>query len=222
MTELRDRLRKARKSAGLTQAKVASNISGLSQPAYSDLESGKSKATTKIAELARLFNVSAIWLATGHNVPDDTTITAPLPNAVGTTVRKVLIRERVKMIEGDTWEAPVGYGHGYIYSQGASEEAYAVEAAGMSMYPAIRAGWILVFEPNQLPVPGEFVHIGLKNGQRMIREFMSNNNGVITVISLNGAERMAYDVADVEFMSSFRSMYPPSAVIQEIPSYNFS
>lgn len=66
MNSLSDRLKTARKAKNLSQAEVAEYIDGLSQSAYSQLESGKSKTTTKMIELARLFNVSADWLATGQ------------------------------------------------------------------------------------------------------------------------------------------------------------
>ncbi len=64
--ELKDRLKKARKSVNLTQVDVAKSIKGLTQPSYSGLERGESKSTSKIAELAQLFNVNPLWLATGE------------------------------------------------------------------------------------------------------------------------------------------------------------
>lgn len=63
---LSDRLKSARKAKKFSQAEVAERIDGLSQSAYSQLESGKSKTTTKMIELARLFGVNADWLATGQ------------------------------------------------------------------------------------------------------------------------------------------------------------
>lgn len=64
--ELKDRLKLARKKVGLTQSQVAQVIKGLSQPAYSELERGLSKSTTKVIELANLFEVNPIWLSTGQ------------------------------------------------------------------------------------------------------------------------------------------------------------
>lgn len=64
--ELKDRLKTARTAKKLSQAEVAERIDGLSQSAYSQLESGKSKTTTKGIELARLFGVTPEWLATGQ------------------------------------------------------------------------------------------------------------------------------------------------------------
>lgn len=64
--ELKDRLKSARKAKGITQAQVAEHIKDLTQSAYSQLESGKSKSTTKAVELAQLFGVNINWLATGE------------------------------------------------------------------------------------------------------------------------------------------------------------
>lgn len=63
--ELRERLKKARKHAGITQTAVSEKIEGLSQASYSELERGESKSTSKIIELASLFGVNPVWLGTG-------------------------------------------------------------------------------------------------------------------------------------------------------------
>lgn len=63
--ELKDRLKKARKYAGLTQKEIESKIEGLKQSSYSELERGESKSSTKLVELATLFQVNPVWLATG-------------------------------------------------------------------------------------------------------------------------------------------------------------
>lgn len=71
--ELKDRLKLARKNAGITQAKVAEAITGLSQPAYSELERGVSKSTSKIVELASLYKVNPEWLSSGIGEMNDET-----------------------------------------------------------------------------------------------------------------------------------------------------
>lgn len=65
--ELKDRLKRARKNANLTQDEVVQRIDGLTQSAYSQLESGKVKSSSKIVELANLFKVNPTWLATGQD-----------------------------------------------------------------------------------------------------------------------------------------------------------
>lgn len=70
--ELKDRLKKARKSAGLTQKDVEKNIINMKQSTYSELERGLSKSTSRIVELANLFGVSTDWLASGTGEMIDT------------------------------------------------------------------------------------------------------------------------------------------------------
>ncbi|WP_422101975.1 LexA family protein [Vreelandella sp.] len=62
--EFKDRLKKARKLAGLNQAELAQKI-GVQQTSISDLERGKSKSTSFATQIAHELGVSALWLATG-------------------------------------------------------------------------------------------------------------------------------------------------------------
>ena len=97
--ELKDRLKKARKYAGLTQKEIESRINGLKQSSYSELERGESKSSTKLIELATLFQVDPVWLATG----DGEMLTKPSPSE---------LMQRIKDIENggtrDSSIAPKG------------------------------------------------------------------------------------------------------------------
>jgi SOS-response transcriptional repressor LexA len=61
---LKDRIKLARKEAKLTQDEVARAIQ-ITQPTYSELETGKSLGSKHLAEIAHLFGVNALWLASG-------------------------------------------------------------------------------------------------------------------------------------------------------------
>ena len=63
-----NRLRWARELGGFTQGYIAEKI-GISQPSYSELETGVSKSSTYTAQLAKLLIVDPIWLATGEGEP---------------------------------------------------------------------------------------------------------------------------------------------------------
>lgn len=65
MTEFKDRLKMARKSAKMTQVQLAQAID-VTQSGISDLESGRNKISTKTAQIAQVLNVNPIWLATGQ------------------------------------------------------------------------------------------------------------------------------------------------------------
>jgi phage repressor protein C with HTH and peptisase S24 domain len=59
-----ERLKLARKAAGMTQSELAVR-SGLKQSTISDLEVGKSQGTTYVASLAMAMGVSPLWLESG-------------------------------------------------------------------------------------------------------------------------------------------------------------
>lgn len=65
MTSLAERLKTARKTAGLTQNQIAETV-GISQPTYQALESGKVKKTSYMIEIAKVLRVNSNWLATGQ------------------------------------------------------------------------------------------------------------------------------------------------------------
>lgn len=73
MTDLKDRLKEARKAAGMTQKQVAEAV-GITQPSYSELENGRSYGTRYIAQIALLLEVNPVWLATGEGAMRATTI----------------------------------------------------------------------------------------------------------------------------------------------------
>lgn len=83
--ELKDRLKKARKYAGLTQKEIESRIKGLKQSSYSELERGESKSSTKLIELATLFQVDPVWLATG----DGEMLTKPSPSELMKKIKDI-------------------------------------------------------------------------------------------------------------------------------------
>lgn len=68
---LRDRLKQARKYAGLTQAELAQRIQllpggeGFGQTTYQALEAGRVKSTAYIVHIAMACGVNPTWLATG-------------------------------------------------------------------------------------------------------------------------------------------------------------
>ncbi|OTL15713.1 XRE family transcriptional regulator [Acinetobacter nosocomialis] len=63
--ELKDRLKKARKEAGMTQ-KTLSMKAGVSQATVSQLESGLMNSSTHLPAIAKALNVDAFWLQTGE------------------------------------------------------------------------------------------------------------------------------------------------------------
>lgn len=65
MTTLAERLKIARKRAGLTQAVIADTV-GIKQPTYQALESGKVEKSAYLLQIANILKVDSNWLATGQ------------------------------------------------------------------------------------------------------------------------------------------------------------
>lgn len=76
--EFKDRLKAARKHAGLNQTELASR-SGMTQTSISDLERGKSQSSSFVAQIAQVCGVSPMWLASGEGsmLPQKTAEPAP-------------------------------------------------------------------------------------------------------------------------------------------------
>lgn len=68
MTELKDRIKQARKSAGLTQRELALAV-GVSQPVISQLESGENLQSVHLLKIADACQVDATWLSSGEGDP---------------------------------------------------------------------------------------------------------------------------------------------------------
>lgn len=62
---LGDRVKKARKHAGLTQVQLAKKV-GTSQGAISDIENGRNKESSSLFDIAKVTGVSADWLINSH------------------------------------------------------------------------------------------------------------------------------------------------------------
>ncbi|OBX36953.1 HTH-type transcriptional regulator PrtR [Halomonas elongata] len=78
-----DRVRRARKKAGLTQKELGDKV-GLKQATISGLEKGDSRSSAYLVQIARICGVNADWLATGEgDMEDKVTELRPRPYLEG-------------------------------------------------------------------------------------------------------------------------------------------
>lgn len=64
MSEIKDRLREARRNKGLSQARL-SKLLGVSQASIAAIEAGRNKRPTNLVSIAKALDVSPYWLETG-------------------------------------------------------------------------------------------------------------------------------------------------------------
>lgn len=73
---LKDRMKQARRAAGLTQAQLAKDAS-VSQQLISQLETGRAEGSTEIPTIAAILGVLPLWLAKGEGGVSDGAVAAP-------------------------------------------------------------------------------------------------------------------------------------------------
>lgn len=106
---------------------------------------------------------------------------------------------------------PVGFGDGHVLHPTRDEGAYALRVVGDSMYPAIRNGMLVVCEPNHEVIPGDYVHVQLKNGRKMVKELLFDRPESVTVTSINPDHgRETFDRSDIEKIHYIGGIYPAS------------
>lgn len=122
----------------------------------------------------------------------------------------------------DGYFTDMGYdgngGDGYIPTHSAGPKAFGIRGTGDSMFPAIRNGWFVVCDPDAEPVPTEFVQVCLKDGRCTIKEFVGINGGVLSLIAVNGGERLSFDMDEVESITAITDIVPPSQHKHEHPN----
>lgn len=67
--ELKDRLKRARKNAGLTQVELAERA-GIKQASVSEIERGLTRTSGHLIKLAQICGVDPVWLADGSGTPE--------------------------------------------------------------------------------------------------------------------------------------------------------
>lgn len=107
-------------------------------------------------------------------------------------------------------ESPAGFGDGYVEHYSADENAYGVRVRGDSMHPAIKHGQVVVVEPSGQLVPGENVLVALLDGRRMVKELITARADSITLMSVNGGERMTVQREEVEFVHAVAAIVSAS------------
>lgn len=99
---------------------------------------------------------------------------------------------------------------GYVEAISSDPDAYALRVKGDSMFPAIRNGWYVVVEPNGTPVAGEYVAVALKDGRKMVKEFLFHNINGVAVQSVNGGARLTLAEEEILVVHAIGSVLMPS------------
>ncbi len=208
MSSLGERLKQARENKQLSQQEVAERA-GMSQPTYYKIESGKTKRTTYLNDLARVLGVNPEWLATGQGsmqtnqqIVDD--LIASMPNGI--------THDQIEPWRSQTWvevydlKFCCGDGGGYAefeplkktlpfdnsffkYRNIKPEFFKLIYGKGDSMSPYINDGDAVGLDiSDKIPKDGEVYALFL-DGDTMIKRIFREAGGVLRLTSDNKAYR---------------------------------
>lgn len=241
------RIRALRKSKKLTQAQLAKIAGVSSPAVTEWEKDSYAPKSESLEAMATYFGVATSYLIRGdvagevltsqqaelklldleafrkqHNIVDneDSVSFNPPPKPKVFSKRWVPVKAYSKM-GMDGYFTDMGYdgngGDGYVPTHSAGPRAFGIRGTGDSMFPAIRNGWFVVCDPDAEPVPTEFVQVCLKDGRCTIKEFIGINGGVLSLLAVNGGERLSFDMDEVESITAITDIIPPSQHKQDYP-----
>lgn len=173
--DIGSRVRKARKSAGLTQNELAKKA-GSKQAVISDIENGRNKTSSALYDIAIATGVNPNWLLRGEGEMlerQSNTASATYPDGDNfkivpmDNVRRVPVLNYVQAGEfceyyddavSDVFEPVIGEYGAHVYW---------VIIEGLSMMPDFNSGDMVLVDPDIQPTPGDYV-IALRNGHKEV------------------------------------------------------
>lgn len=222
---LGDRLKERRKELKLTQQDVADSVS-VSKTAVVFWEKGENiPKHESLLLLANALQTTPEWLLKGG----DTQKAAPASSRQhmtkgGYRVRYVPIKGSAKMGNDGYFNHTDSFctedGDGYVPSMSGSPNSYALRGTGGSMHPVIRDGWYVVCDPDTNAVAGEFVLVCINNERCIIKEYITERDGLLHLLSVNSGERLTLELSDVTAIVPIIEILPPSRRVIEVPIFD--
>lgn len=220
---LGQRLRQARKAAGLTQQELATRV-GVQQQLISNIERDRQKETAYIVQLALACNVRPEWLAEERgpmvaDIADDAPSylppvaeappLGPLSNVpvVGTTQGGA--PDTIWLEEG----YPVGYSDDVLDVPAKDRNAYALRVVGNSMSPRMREGDYIMIYPNQEAQPGDEVVVRTNKGEVMVKQLAYIRAGEVALDSIaKDHDRIVRKLEEIVYIHFVAGIHPAGAL----------
>lgn len=114
-----------------------------------------------------------------------------------TNGRIIPIRGMAKMGHGGYYEELANGELGFVEIQTSDPNAFALKAVGDSMSPAIKNGVIVVCNTQWTAKKGDDVAICKTNYEKLIKEFISDQDGIVELKSVNGDEILRIPKKDI-------------------------
>ena len=203
-------------ATGWSVGRIA-EITGVTSSAVSQWKDGPTKSISlePAIKLERESGYNALWIASGKGeklAPRDSGDSTEFAGLAKQTKRVPIVGTAKLGDNGfyDELSPVVGGGDGHIEIATSDPNAYGLRVRGQSMFPAIRDGWYVLVEPNRAPAVGEYVLLKLKNGKKMVKELLVRRPSSVEVMSVNGSERITFDVTEMDDIQAVGAVVTPS------------
>lgn len=227
MTTLGQRLKDSRLKAGLKQGELA-EIVGIKQPTYQALESGKTKKSAFLAEIAHVLKVDYHWLSTGELASNiDVNLTQMLDKSSNVVIDSPdinddkiwidLVNIRFSCGEGESiefhYDNVIGKrgipAHVFKKHNVKPENARLAVAKGDSQEPYVCDGDEFAIDLSDTQArDGEFYAVYFE-GEAMLKQIFKEEGGKLTLHSLNSKykDKIVNDTNGVGFRIIGRQFY---------------
>lgn len=203
---LGERIKKARKYAGLSQPQLAERITGLSQQNLSKMEQGRSNRTGFLVAIARACGVSPNWLESERGPMVTTSVEDDAASYHGGAIRvwenpedliddryALVPRRRVQLscgqgvsIEDDPEEPPLAFRTSWLKSKGVRRsDLVVVDAVGDSMEPYISSGDVVLIDTSKRELSDSEIYAIRYGDEVRIKSLSKRYDGGLVMHSLN-------------------------------------
>lgn len=204
MNTLAERLKQARKHAGLTQRALAIKV-GVEQPVISQLETGKNLQSAHLSKIAHVCGVSSIWLSDGIGQMKGSSTSASSGEAqddeesnveaLPQSARSFRYPE-ISWVQAGTAREAIDMGNIALCPQHTSdvwagEDAFWLRVSGSSMTSNSGAsfpeGTIILVSPDIQPRPGQFVVARMVDSNEATFKQLARDSGELYLRPLNSS-----------------------------------
>lgn len=180
-----DRVRRARKHAGINQRELAKAI-GITQPSLSELERGESRSSAYLIQIASVCRVDATWLATGNG--------EMLPSLVDSNIEMLdteIIEGNEPLRSDETWlpmlrevEFAAGNGSTQVIENHGAQERFSLPRLSRAGVQPQNAALAVARGDSMMPVIHDGATLGIDKGCKTVIDgkiFVLDHAGMLRV-----------------------------------------
>lgn len=194
------RVKEARIRKSLTQQNLA-ELTGIAQTTLSGIESrNQTKCETEnIPPLARALGVNLLWLLNGQGnqepIMTNQVQAERLSYQITETPTSIKISHAIQSVQENGFNVDIQCIEPIHQIQISTESSseIAVQCNTSQLQPAIKRGWVIVYDEFASLIEGENIIIKYEDNTFAIAEFLYKRNGVIEADRLNQKGRLSID-----------------------------